>query len=91
MGEVIVRHQLTVNGAFEAPGPEEGPALDADSGDTGLEQLILALATGVERYPQRGRGSVQAAHGVGPIRLQLVSATPSRSGVIWLRQRPAGA
>ena len=28
---------------------------------------------------------------VGPIRLQLVSATPYRSGVVWLRYRPAGA
>lgn len=29
--------------------------------------------------------------GVGPIRLQLVAATPYRSGVVWLRYRPAGA
>ncbi|MFI6901377.1 dihydrofolate reductase family protein [Nonomuraea sp. NPDC050394] len=28
--------------------------------------------------------------GVGPIRLQLVAATPYRSGVLWLRYRPAG-
>jgi dihydrofolate reductase len=27
--------------------------------------------------------------GVGPIRLQLVAATPFRSGVVWLRYRPA--
>lgn len=27
--------------------------------------------------------------GVGPIRLQLVAATPYRSGVVWLRYRPA--
>jgi predicted ATPase len=29
--------------------------------------------------------------GVGPVRLQLVAATPYRSGVVWLRYRPAGA
>jgi riboflavin biosynthesis pyrimidine reductase len=29
--------------------------------------------------------------GVGPLRLQLVAATTYRSGVIWLRYRPAGA
>lgn len=29
--------------------------------------------------------------GVGPVRLHLVSATPYRSGVIWLRYRPAAA
>jgi hypothetical protein len=29
--------------------------------------------------------------GVGPIRLQLIAATPYRSGVVWLRYLPAGA
>lgn len=27
--------------------------------------------------------------GVGPVRLQLVASTPYRSGVVWLRYRPA--
>ncbi|SDU68377.1 dihydrofolate reductase family protein [Jiangella alkaliphila] len=29
--------------------------------------------------------------GVGPVRLRLVSATPYRSGVVWLRYRPGSA
>lgn len=29
--------------------------------------------------------------GVGPVRLQLVASTPYRSGVLWLRYRPATA
>jgi dihydrofolate reductase len=29
--------------------------------------------------------------GVGPVRLQLVAATPYRSGVLWLRYRPANS
>lgn len=29
--------------------------------------------------------------GVGPIRLDLIAATPYRSGVVWLRYRPAAA
>ena len=29
--------------------------------------------------------------GVGPIRLQLVAATPYRSGVVWLRYSPSEA
>ncbi|MBB5788876.1 dihydrofolate reductase family protein [Jiangella mangrovi] len=29
--------------------------------------------------------------GVGPVRLKLVSATPYRSGVVWLRYRPEAA
>ncbi|MGW1340600.1 dihydrofolate reductase family protein [Kribbella sp. NPDC002412] len=184
MGKVIVHNQITVNGAFEAPSPEEWLELDADSGDAGLEQLILADALLLGRktyeglaavwphlgddpsmgyYAERVNGMpkyvasrtltgpldwnatlvegevVQAipalkekhkgnlvvsgcgelAHtlaqeglvdeywfwmnphlwpsgprildGVGPIRLQLVSLTPYRSGVVWLRYRPAGA
>lgn len=27
--------------------------------------------------------------GVGPVRLELVASTPFRSGVLWLRYRPA--
>jgi hypothetical protein len=41
MGKVIIHNQVTVNGAFEAPTPEEWLELDADSGDAGLEQLLL--------------------------------------------------
>jgi dihydrofolate reductase len=29
--------------------------------------------------------------GVGPVRLQLMASTPYRSGVLWLRYRPAAA
>lgn len=184
MGKAIIHNQVTVNGAFEAPTPEEWLELDADSGDAGLEQLILAdaLLLGRRTYeglaavwphlgddPTMGRyaerindmpkyvasrtlaeplewnaillegdvvtavsalkekhagnlivsGGGELAHtlaqqglvdefwfwvnphlwpagprildGVGPIRLQLVAATPYRSGVVWLRYRPAGA
>jgi dihydrofolate reductase len=31
----------------------------------------------------------QIFDGVGPVRLQLVASTPYRSGVLWLRYRPA--
>ncbi|WP_280391577.1 hypothetical protein [Nocardia wallacei] len=31
----------------------------------------------------------QLLRGVGPIRLELIAATPYRSGVVWLRYRPA--
>ncbi|MDG4824108.1 dihydrofolate reductase family protein [Asanoa sp. WMMD1127] len=184
MGKVVVHNQVTVNGAFEAPTPEEWLELDADSGDAGLEQLILADALLLGRKTYEGLAAVwphlaadptmghyagrindmpkyvasrtlsgplewnatliegevtqavpalkdkhtgnliisgcgELAHtlaaqgqvdefwfwmnphlwpdgprildGVGPIRLQLVSATPYRSGVVWLRYRPAGA
>jgi dihydrofolate reductase len=29
--------------------------------------------------------------GIGPVRLQLVASTPFRSGVVWLRYRPASS
>jgi dihydrofolate reductase len=182
MGKVIIHNQVTVNGAFEAPTPEEWLELDADSGDAGLEQLILAdalllgrktyeglaavwphlgedpamgyyaerinsmpkyvasrtltaplewnstLIEGVQAVPELKEkhagnlivsGCGELAHtlaqqglvdefwfwlnphvwptgprileGVGPIRLQLIAATTYRSGVVWLRYRPAGA
>jgi dihydrofolate reductase len=184
MGKVVVHNQIAVNGAFEAPTPEEWLELDADSGDAGLEQLILADALLLGRttyeglaalWPHLGEDPVMGScaeqingmpkyvasrtvsgplawnatliegdvvravpalkdkhpgnliisgcgelvhtlaraglvdefwfwvnphvwpagprilDGVGPIRLQLVSATPYRSGVVWLRYRPAGA
>lgn len=184
MAKVVIHNQVTVNGAFEAPTPEDWLELDADSGDAGLEQLILADALLLGRTTYEGLAAVwphlggqptmghyaerinrmpkyvasrtltgplewnatliagdvvQAvpelkekhtgnlivsgcgalAHtlarqglvdeywfwinpqvwptgprildGVGPIRLQLVAATTYRSGVVWLRYRPARA
>ncbi|MDN5853165.1 MAG: dihydrofolate reductase family protein [Actinomycetia bacterium] len=184
MGKVIVNNQVTVNGAFAAPTPEEWLELDADSGNAGLEQLILADALLLGRTTYEGLAAVwphlgadptmghyaarvngmpkyvasrthtgplewnatliegevvqavpalkdkhagnlivsgcgELAHtlaqeglvdefwfwvnphlwpagprildSVGPIRLQLVATTPYRSGVVWLRYRPAGA
>jgi dihydrofolate reductase len=182
MGKVVVSNQVTVNGSFEAPTPEEWLVLDADSGDAGLEQLMLADAMLLGRRTYEGLASVwphlgedpsmgrfaerintmpkyvasrtlsgslawnatviegelaeavaglkakhtgslrvsgcgELAHAlardglvdefwfwvnprvwptgpqildaVGPIWLELVAATPYRSGVVWLRYRPA--
>ena len=184
MGKVIIRNQVTANGAFEAPSPEGWLELDADSGDDSLKQLILgdALLLGRKTYEglaavwpnlaedpglghyaprinsmpkyvasrtlngdlewnaaliegdvsravselkERHSGNLlvvgcgEFAHtltraglvdefwfwvnphlwpdgprifdGVGPLRLELVAATPYRSGVVWLRYQPAGA
>jgi dihydrofolate reductase len=179
MGTLIVSNQITVNGAFEAPTPDEWLVLDEDSGGDTLDQLVLADAMllgrktyeglaavwpqladdpGMGRYAERinampkyvasrtlseplewnatliegdldqaipslkARGNLfvsgcgELAHdltrlglvdefwfwvnptiwaagprifdGVGPVRLELVAATPYRSGVIWLRYRP---
>jgi dihydrofolate reductase len=182
MGKLICHNAVTINGAFEAPTPDDWLTLDNDSGDAQLEQLALAdaLVLGRKTYeglaavwpqlvddPALGRfagrvnsmpkyvasrtlsgplewnatvlkddldravpalkaeysgnlimsGCGELAHdlarrgfidefwfwvnpciwasgprifdGVGPVRLQLVAATPYRSGVLWLRYRPA--
>jgi dihydrofolate reductase len=184
MGKLIVMNQITVNGAFEAPSPENWLVLDEDSSDAALEQLVLAHAMVLGRRTYEGlaavwpqladepsmarfaerinpmpkyvasrtlteplewnatliRGEVaqampalkqehdgnlivsgcgELAHtltreglvdefwffvnpniwatgprifeGVGPVRLELVASKPYRSGVIWLRYRPAAA
>jgi hypothetical protein len=58
MGRVIVSNQITVNGSFEAPTPEEWLELDADSADAGLEQLILADAMLLGRKTYEGLAAV---------------------------------
>ncbi len=181
MGKLICHTAITVNGAFEAPAPDDWLSVDNDSSDAGLEQLVLAdaLVLGRKTYeglaavwphlvddPNFGRsagrinampkyvasrtlsgplewnatvikddldraipalkeehggnliisGCGELAHdltrrghvdefwfwvnphlwasgprvfdGVGPVPLQLVSATSYRSGVVWLRYRP---
>jgi dihydrofolate reductase len=182
VGKLILHEYLSVNGAFESPAPDTWLALDNDSSDAGLEQLVLAdaLVLGRKTYeglaavwpqlaedPGFGRsadrinsmpkyvasrtlsgplewnatliegeldqaipklkaehqgslivsGCGELAHtltrqgmvdefwfwihpciwadgprifdGVGPVRLQLVASTAFRSGVLWLRYRPA--
>jgi dihydrofolate reductase len=182
MGKVIVSNQISVNGSFEAPTPEDWLELDADSGDAGLEQLVLADAMLLGRKTYEGLAAVwphlgddpamgrfaerinsmpkyvasrtlvgqlawnatliegevveavtqlkerhagglrvsgcgefthtlaqeglvdefwfwvnphvwptgpQIFDAVGPIRLELIASTPYRSGVVWLRYRPA--
>jgi hypothetical protein len=44
MSKLIVSNQITVNGAFESPSPDEWLVLDEDSGEASLEQLILSDA-----------------------------------------------
>jgi dihydrofolate reductase len=181
VGQLIVHASMAVNGAFEAPTPEEWLVLDPDSNRASLDQLILADAMVLGRKTYEGLAAVwptlandpdmgtfaeringmpkyvasrtlreplawnatllegnledrirtlktehqanliisgvgEMAHtltksglvdefwfwvspsmwptgprifdGVGPVKLELVSVTPYRSGVVWLRYRP---
>ena len=182
MGKLIIHDAVSINGAFEAPTPDNWLVLDPDSTQASLDQLILAdaMVLGRKTYeglaavwpnltddPTLGRfagrinsmpkyvasrnlrgsldwnatllegdlersvnaikadhgsnlivsGAGELAHalinlglvdefwfwvspylwpagprifdGVGPVRMELISATPYRSGVVWLRYQPA--
>jgi dihydrofolate reductase len=58
MGKLIVMNQITINGAFEAPTPDEWLVLDDDSGDATLEQLYLADAMVLGRKTYEGLAAV---------------------------------
>ena len=58
MGKLIVHNAVTINGAFEAPTPDEWLVLDDDSGDASLEQLILADALVLGRRTYEGLAAV---------------------------------
>ena len=66
MGKVIIHNSVTVNGAFEAPTPDDWLELDADSGDAGLEQLILADALVLGRKTYEGLAAVWPHLGEDP-------------------------
>jgi dihydrofolate reductase len=67
VGKLIIHNQITVNGAFESPTPEEWLELDADSGDAGLEQLILADALLLGRKTYEGLAAVWPELGNDPV------------------------
>ena len=58
MGKLIVMNQITVNGAFESPSPDEWLVLDEDSADASLEQLLLADAMVLGRKTYEGLAAV---------------------------------
>ena len=58
MARLIVNNAMTVNGAFEAPSPEEWLVLDADSGDVSLHQFYLADAMVLGRKTYEGLAAV---------------------------------
>jgi dihydrofolate reductase len=44
VGRLVVNNAMTVNGAFEAPSPDEWLVLDPDSNNVSLEQFLVADA-----------------------------------------------
>ena len=58
MGKLIVMNQITINGAFETPTPDEWLVLDEDSSEASLEQLVLADALVLGRKTYEGLAAV---------------------------------
>src|SRR5918998_5975926 len=58
MARLIVNNAMTVNGAFEAPSPEEWLVLDPDSSNVSLEQFLVADAMVLGRKTYEGLAAV---------------------------------
>jgi dihydrofolate reductase len=58
MGRLVVNNAMTVNGAFEAPSPDEWLVLDPDSNNVSLEQLLVADAMLLGRKTYEGLAAV---------------------------------
>jgi dihydrofolate reductase len=58
MGRLIINNAMTVNGAFEAPSPDEWLVLDPDSSNVSLEQFLVADAMVLGRKTYEGLAAV---------------------------------
>jgi dihydrofolate reductase len=58
MGRLVINNAMTVNGAFEAPSPDEWLVLDADSNQVSLEQFLVADAMLLGRKTYEGLAAV---------------------------------
>ena len=58
MGRLAISNAMTVNGAFEAPSPDEWLVLDSDSNNVSLEQFLVADAMVLGRKTYEGLAAV---------------------------------
>jgi dihydrofolate reductase len=58
MGRLVINNAMTVNGAFEAPSPDEWLVLDPDSNNVSLEQFLVADAMVLGRKTYQGLAGV---------------------------------
>ena len=58
MGRLVINNAMTVNGAFEAPSPDEWLVLDSDSSNVSLEQFLVADAMVLGRKTYEGLAAV---------------------------------
>jgi hypothetical protein len=91
MGKLIVSNQITVNGAFESPSPDEWLVQDEDSGGASLEQLRWRRGSDV-RVANRGANRFGASNELKPD-LQLADdlSTLRPADLVGEGARPEGA
>jgi dihydrofolate reductase len=58
MGRLVINNAMSVNGAFEAPSPDEWLVLDPDSNTVSLEQFLVAEAMVLGRKTYEGLAAV---------------------------------
>ena len=58
MGRLVINNAMTINGAFEAPSPEEWLVLDPDSNNVSLDQFLAADAMVLGRKTYQGLAAV---------------------------------
>jgi dihydrofolate reductase len=58
MGRLVINNAMMINGAFEAPSPEEWLVLDPDSNQVSLEQFLVADAMLLGRRTYQGLAEV---------------------------------
>ena len=58
MGRLVINNAMTVNGAFEAPSPDEWLVLGPDSNTVSLEQFLVADAMVLGRKTYEGLAAV---------------------------------
>jgi hypothetical protein len=90
MGRLVINNAMTVNGAFEAPSPEEWLVLDPDSNTVSLEQLLVADAMVLGRKTLRGPGRGLATIG-GRLDLGAVRGPAEQHAQVRGVQDPARA
>jgi dihydrofolate reductase len=58
MARLVINNAMTINGAFEAPSPDEWLVLDADSNNVSIEQFLVADAMVLGRKTYEGLAAV---------------------------------
>jgi dihydrofolate reductase len=77
MARLIVHNAMTVNGAFEAPSPEEWLVLDDDSSTASLHQFHVADAMVLGRRTYEGLAAVWPQPAEDPTLGRYADRTPT--------------